>query len=102
MEVKHRSEMLGHLLKVPRVLLHYLQQEYSDPQDHLLHVVDEFLKGVDPRPTWRAIIDALRHPLLRFHKLAQEIEKKYSGNYISDGFGLVLLQLFQLHPGNTF
>lgn len=80
-EVKADSEVLGHLLRVPRVLLYSFRQEYIDPQDHLLHVIDEFLKGVDPKPTWRVIIGALRHPQLRYRKLAEEIERKYSGSY---------------------
>ena len=79
--VKAKSEVLGHLLRVPRVLLYSFRQEYTDPQNHLLHVIDEFLKGIDPRPTWRAIIGALRHPQLNYHKLAEEIEKKYSGSF---------------------
>ena len=79
-EVKDKSETFGHLLRVPRVLLYSFRQEYNDPQDHLLHVIDEFLKGVNPRPTWRVIIDALRHPLLKYYELAQEIENKHSGN----------------------
>ena len=81
-DVKDKSEMLGHLLRVPRVLLYSFRQEYSDSQDHLLHVIDEFLKGIDPRPTWRVVINALRHPQLKFYKLVEVIEKKYSGNYL--------------------
>jgi hypothetical protein len=79
-EVKDKSETFGHLLRVPRVLLYSFRQEYNDPQDYLLHVIDEFLNGVNPRPTWRVIIDALRHPLLKYYELAREIESKHSGN----------------------
>ena len=81
-EVKSKSDTLGRLLKVPRVVVNSIHQEYSDPQDRLLHIVDELLQQIDPLPTWKTIISALKHPLLNCHQLAQDIESKYSGAYI--------------------
>ena len=77
--VKAKSETLGLLLEVPRRVVVSLHKEYRDRQDCLLHIIDQFLNGHRPRPTWRVIITALRHPLLNYCKLAVEIERKFSG-----------------------
>ena len=74
--VKDKYEIFGLLLKVPQLSP---QRQHSDPQDGLLQVIDEFLKGTDPRPTWKVIINVLRHPLLQYHELAMKIERKYAG-----------------------
>ena len=78
--IKAKYEIFGFLLKVPRVIICSLKDEYRDPQDCLLHIIDEFLNGDSPRPTWRVIITVLRHPLLNYCKLALQIERTFSGN----------------------
>ena len=76
-DVKDKSENLGLLLELPLALRSSLQQQYSNPEVHLLHIIIEFLKIKEPKPTWRVIIDALTHPLLHYDELAQEIKRKY-------------------------
>ena len=48
--------------------------KYSEPRDRLLQVLIEFKKQVDPRPTWRAIVTALRSPAVNLPRLAMRVE----------------------------
>ena len=73
--MKARYDIFGRLLKVPKQLIGH---DRSEPQDCLLQVIDEFLQQ-SYDPTWRVIINALKHPLLNYHQLAQKIEMKYGG-----------------------
>ena len=77
-EIKAKSAIFGRLLKLERVRINLIHQEQSDPQDHLLQVVDMFLEE-ELNPTWRIIINTLRHPLLNNYQLAQTIQMKYQG-----------------------
>ena len=75
--VQIKSETLGRVLKLPKVTVDSIHQEYSKPQDRLFHVIDEFVKQVEPSPTWRVIVDALRDQLIYQPRLALEIERKF-------------------------
>ena len=46
-------------------------QQYRDPRDQLFHIIDEFVRQVEPKPTWRTILEALRSPLIGEASLAQ-------------------------------
>ena len=62
-------------LNLPLYKIESIHQTHKDnPQRQLFHVIAEFLKGVEPRPTWRVIVDALRSPLVNLPQLAQKIE----------------------------
>ena len=76
-DVRTKSDKFGRVLKLPKATVDSIYQQYSDPQDRLFAVLDEFVKQVEPPPTWRVIVEALRHPLIGQHRLAQEIESKY-------------------------
>ena len=75
--VQNKSETLGRVLKLPKVTVDRIIQQYCNPQDRLLHIIDEFVKQVEPSPTWRAIVDALKNPLIDEPRLAREIEGKF-------------------------
>ena len=77
LEVRTKSDKFGRVLKLPKATVDSVYQQYSDPQDRLFAVLDEFVKQVEPPPTWRVILGALRNPLIGQHRLAQEIESKY-------------------------
>ena len=49
----------------------------NDDGDCLREVIREYLKRVDPDPTWRAIADALKCPTVDEPRLAKQIEAKY-------------------------
>ncbi|CAI7990227.1 hypothetical protein GBAR_LOCUS442 [Geodia barretti] len=74
LDVQNKAKTLGRLLKLPRAIIEVTPQLTGDPQAPLFYIIDEFLKQVDPRPTWRLILNALRDPLIGEHSLAQEIE----------------------------
>ena len=76
-DVRTKSDKFGRVLKLPKATVDCIYQQYSDPQDRLFAVLDEFVKQVEPPPTWRVIVEALRHPMIGQHRLAQEIETKY-------------------------
>jgi hypothetical protein len=71
-----KSKNLGLLLGVPRHTLDSIHRQYSNPIDHLFHIIDEFVTGVE-RPTWRDIVKALRSPLLNLSPLAEEMEENF-------------------------
>ena len=78
LDVQTKSEVLSHLLKLPSGRRGAIIQQYRDPHDQLLHVIGEFVKQVEPRPTWRFILDALRDEQIGDHSLAQDIEDSIS------------------------
>ena len=77
LDAQTKSERLGRVLKLPASTVSGIHKQYRDPEDCLFHVVDEFVKQVDPRPTWRVILNALRHLTVRQTFLANAIERKH-------------------------
>ena len=77
LEVQTKSNTFGRVLGVPKVTVDSIHQRHSDPQECLIGVLDELVKQVEPPPTWRIILEALRNPLIGQHRLAQDIECKY-------------------------
>ena len=84
LDVRTKSDKFGRVLKLPKATVDSIYQQYSDPQDRLFAVIDEFVKQVEPLPTWRVIVEALMNPLIGQHRLAQEIESKYCTNPPTD------------------
>ena len=74
---QNHSYVLGLKLKLP---LHVVDSIHSPtnplPRDRLLQVIIAFLQQVQPSPTWRAIVDALRSPAVHLSQLALAIEGK--------------------------
>ena len=77
LEVQTKSKTFGRVLGLPKVTVDSIHQQNSDPQEQLLGIIDEFVKQVEPSPTWRVIVEALRNPLIGHPSLAQKIEHKY-------------------------
>ena len=76
--VQAKSEILGRILKLPDGQVQSIVKKYTDHQEQLFHVIDEFVKQVEPAPTWRSILAALRSPLIGAARLALEIEQGLS------------------------
>ena len=74
---KNKSVFLARKLKLPYYTVDALEKQYTDPQERLYHIIAEFLKGVEPRPTWRVILDALRSPVVNLPRLAEDIERRH-------------------------
>ena len=74
MEAQNQSYVLGLKLKLPLHVVDGIYDKHSEPRDRLLQVLIEFTKQVDPRPTWRAIVAALRSPAVNLPQLAMRVE----------------------------
>ena len=71
------SYALGLKLKLPQYEVDAIHSGHMRPRDRLLHVIIEFLKQAEPRPTWRVILEALRSPMVNQSALARRIESDY-------------------------
>ena len=77
LEVQTKSKTFGRVLGLPKVTVDSIHHQNSDPQECLFGVIDEFVKQVEPPPTWRVIVEALRNPLINYYRLAHKVEMKY-------------------------
>ena len=77
MEAQNQSHFLGLKLKLPNHVVEGIQSQFPAPKDRLYHVVEEFLKQLEPEPTWRAIVEALRSPTIGLPRLVKELEEKH-------------------------
>ena len=105
LDAQTKSELLGRVLKLSPSRVSGIHKQYKDPEECLFRVIDEFVKQVDPRPTWRAILTALRHPTIRLTGLADEIESKHCppkicGTYTCQKLSLLASLLFNYTKGN--
>ena len=76
-DAKTKAKYLGLALGLSPATVGGICQQYGDLQDRLLYVIEEFLKKIDPHPTWKAIAIAMRSPTVNFPDLAERIEDKY-------------------------
>ena len=79
-EVKSKAYYFGLALKVPPHELDGIRITNRNPQDQLTDVLKYFLKQVEPRPTWRLIIDALKSPMVDLPRLAEKMEAAHFPN----------------------
>ena len=54
--------------------LEAIQTTYQQPKDRLLHTIIAFLQQAEPRVTWRAIVNALKSPVVSLPALAKRVE----------------------------
>lgn len=74
LDAQNHAHLLGLKLHVKQRDIDAIQATYQHPKDRLLHIIIEFLQHTEPRPTWRAVINALRNPLVDLPALAGKIE----------------------------
>ena len=68
---------IGLNLKVPVSTLETIRAQYRDnPQDCLREMLMVWLK-MDPQPTWKALVDALRRRMVGEARLADVLEAKW-------------------------
>lgn len=70
-----KSRFIGLALGVPYHKVDSIHTQHGDPQKCLCFVLVEFLRRL--RPTWRAIVNALKSPMVDFPALAQELESRH-------------------------
>ena len=74
LEAQNQSRFLGLKLKVPEYIVTSIHTRNMDPKDCLYYILVEFLKQVEPKPTWRIIVAALRSPIVNLPQLAMKVE----------------------------
>ena len=71
-----KSYKIGLILQVPVHELESIAVQFADPGDKLLETLKVWLKTAT-KPTWQAIVDALRSPIVGEASLATDIQAKY-------------------------
>ena len=73
----HLWYRLGLSLGIPDIELEIIEVNYrEDPRRSLIKVLQMWLRR-SPQPTWEAIVEALKHPIVGEPRLAAKIEAKY-------------------------
>lgn len=80
LDTRNQSCLLGVALGLQHAEVESIEKDHPDPRYRLLHVITTFLKGVEPRPTWRVIVDALKNPIVNQPALAQKVEAAHFPN----------------------
>ena len=78
-EAQNDSFVIGLKLNLPEYEVKSIHSMYTHPRDRLLHILLEFTKQIEPRPTWRVIVDALKSPAVNLTQLAKRMEDKHCG-----------------------
>ena len=76
-EAQNQSYVIGLKLKLPEYKVESIHSRYTDPCKRLLQVLIEFTKQIEPKPTWRVIVDVLKSPSVNLTHLAREVERKH-------------------------
>ena len=53
-------------------------EHHGDIGSCFMKMLTLWLKQVDPPPTWSAMIDALKEPIIGFKHLGEEVERKFA------------------------
>ena len=71
---QNKSYELGLKFKLPQHVVEAIHSKELPPDKYLLKVLIKFLQQVDPRPTWRVVVEALRSPAVNLPALARRVE----------------------------
>ena len=74
---QNRSYELGLKLNLPPHQVESIHSTYTDPRKRLLQIVIQFLSQLEPRPTWKVIVYALKSPVVNLPRLGEAIEAVY-------------------------
>ena len=72
-----KIRFFGLKLQLSERIVNAIHTRYPDPHEQLYYIIHEFLKRVEPRPTWTFIVNVLRSDLINQPLLAQSIENKF-------------------------
>ena len=76
---------IGLELDIPHIKLDCFEQKYSDPSDLMREVLKYWFKtAVDPRPTWEAVVRALRSTLVCEMKVAEQLQSEHCTQHKTD------------------
>ena len=88
--ISHKWYDVGVQLNLESGVLKRIQRQYSNPADCLREMLEEWLKRVNPYPSWRALVQALTTHAVSERRLAEEINNKF----VCKGKGRVLLRKY--------
>ena len=71
---QNKSYQLGLKLKLQPHEVENIHSTYANSEERLLRIIILFLNQVDPKPTWRVIVEALKSPLVNLPQLARAVE----------------------------
>ena len=74
LEAQNQTYILGLTLGLPHAEVEAIHKTHTNTRDRLLHILIAFLNRVEPTPTWRVIIDALRSLAVNLPALAKRVE----------------------------
>ena len=85
---QNKSYELGLKLKLQHYVVEAIHSKDLPPDKYLFRVLIKFLQQVEPRPTWRVIIEALRSPSV-LPTLAKKVEAAHFPDQVSTSGGPV-------------
>ena len=62
------------MLNIKPVELETITKMYQDPKERFYRIILAFLRQAEPPPTWRAIVNALKSPVVNLTALAKRVE----------------------------
>ena len=75
---------IGLQLGIPHTELDCIRHEYENPLDLLREMLRKWLDiAINPRPSWKAVITALRSPIVDKKHVAEQLESKYCKGVLS-------------------
>ena len=74
LDAQHCAYLLGLAMNVKLRDVEAIQATHQQPKDRLLHIIIAFLRQAEPRPTWKAIVDVLKSPVVGLTALARRVE----------------------------
>lgn len=82
--IQDKAMALGLALKLPLWKVKAICRESSKCQDMLTSIIEEIVKQVKPKPTWRFILRAVRKRSVDNPRLADEIEESLTSTVVSE------------------
>ena len=73
-EAQYSASLLGLMLNIKPVEVEAISKMYQDPMERLCQIILAWLRQVEPPPTWRAIVNALRSKTVNLTALAKRVE----------------------------
>lgn len=77
LQAETASYILGLQLMLPLHTVDNIFADYDNTRKRFLQVIIAFLRRVEPRPTWRVIVNALRTPAVDLPALANTVEQAH-------------------------
>lgn len=74
LEAQNETYTLGLSLGLSPTVVEAIHATNFIPRDRLLKIIMEFLKRMEPKPTWRLIVEALKSPVVNLPRIAHKVE----------------------------